>query len=29
MRRRGLEQLDPVPLDDPVEAVRDLWHASP
>jgi prolyl-tRNA synthetase len=29
MRRRGQEQLDPVPLDDPVEAVRDLWHASP
>jgi prolyl-tRNA synthetase len=29
MRRRGQEQLDPVPLDAPVEAVRDLWHASP
>ena len=29
MRRRGAEQLDPVPLDDPVEAVRDLWRASP
>jgi prolyl-tRNA synthetase len=28
-RRRGQEQLDPVPLDDPVEAVRDLWRASP
>ena len=28
-RRRGSEQLDPVPLDAPAEAVRDLWHASP
>jgi prolyl-tRNA synthetase len=28
-RRRGIEQLDPVPLADPVEAVRELWRASP
>ena len=28
-RRRALEHLDPVALDDPVEAVLDLWRASP
>jgi len=29
IRRRGQEQLDPIPLDAPVEAVRDQWLASP
>jgi prolyl-tRNA synthetase len=29
VRRRGQEQLDPIPLDSPVEAVRDQWLASP
>lgn len=29
VRRRGQEQLDPVSLDSPVEAVRDQWLASP
>jgi prolyl-tRNA synthetase len=28
-RRRGLEQLEPVPLDAPDEAVRDQWLAAP
>jgi prolyl-tRNA synthetase len=29
IRRRGMEQCDPIPLDSPAEAVRDLWLASP
>jgi prolyl-tRNA synthetase len=29
VRRRGQEQLDPVPLDSPIESVRDQWLASP
>jgi prolyl-tRNA synthetase len=29
VRRRGQEQLDPVPLDAPAEVVREQWHASP
>lgn len=29
VRRRGQEQLDPVPLDSPAEAVREQWRASP
>lgn len=29
MRRRGQEQLEPVPLESPVEAVREQWRASP
>jgi prolyl-tRNA synthetase len=29
VRRRGQEQLDPVPLESPGEAVRDQWRASP
>jgi prolyl-tRNA synthetase len=28
-RRRGAEQLDPIPLDSPAEAVREAWRASP
>jgi len=29
VRRRGREDVDPVPLDAPVEKVRELWRASP
>jgi prolyl-tRNA synthetase len=29
VRRRGMEQLDPIPLASPAEAVREAWLASP